>query len=154
MTRCAWCGDDHPLDRLCERAQAGASRRRFFFMFGAGVAGAALAGRLPFVDDYVTGIRRTGEVTFPVSFEPPRAYVDVVVQLAGQFGVDMKGTLAKFGEGASISFRTDAPIGSLEVGKAVKIDGVGLIAPAHGFADPIIGHVVSATLVVDREKKR
>lgn len=133
---------------------AGTSRRKFFFMFGAGVAATALAGSLPFggdLDDFVLGVRRTAPVTFPVEFRP---YVQVVVQMAKSYGVDVVGKeTIPFGVGSMISFRTNAPIGSLHVGSCVKVDGVGLLAPSDGFKDPIVGHIVSATLVLD-EKKR
>lgn len=35
---CRWCGDDHPADRLCEKAERGMTRRSFCFLFGAGLA--------------------------------------------------------------------------------------------------------------------
>ena len=43
---CEWCGDDHPVDRLCQRAQRGMTRRSFLWLFGAGVA-TGLVGGLP-----------------------------------------------------------------------------------------------------------
>ena len=40
---CQWCGELHGADQLCQRAQRGMTRRSFCFLFGAGVAGLALA---------------------------------------------------------------------------------------------------------------
>lgn len=44
---CHWCGDHHGADQLCQRAQRGMTRRSFFHLFGAGVAGAMIAAKLP-----------------------------------------------------------------------------------------------------------
>lgn len=44
MTTCQWCGDTHRSDQLCRR---GMTRRSFCFLFGAGVAGLALAKAAP-----------------------------------------------------------------------------------------------------------
>jgi hypothetical protein len=44
---CHWCGDDHRSDQLCQRAQRGLTRRSFFGLFGAGVAGVVVASALP-----------------------------------------------------------------------------------------------------------
>lgn len=46
MNTCHWCGDQHGLTALCQRAQRGLTRRSFCFLFGAGVAGAMLAPEL------------------------------------------------------------------------------------------------------------
>ena len=46
MNTCNWCGDTHRSDQLCQRAQRGMTRRSFCFLFGAGIAGAALAPSL------------------------------------------------------------------------------------------------------------
>jgi hypothetical protein len=43
-TTCSCCGDRHGVDQLCARAQRGMTRRSFCFLFGAGVAGLAIAG--------------------------------------------------------------------------------------------------------------
>ena len=54
MTReCEWCGDTHRSDQLCQRAQRGMTRRSFCFLFGAGVAGLALA---PQVHTFTEGV--------------------------------------------------------------------------------------------------
>ena len=42
MKSCPWCGERHASDRLCQR---GLTRRSFCFLFGAGIAAAALPGR-------------------------------------------------------------------------------------------------------------
>lgn len=42
MSRCQWCGDTHAIDRLCQRAQRGMTRRSFCFLFGVGLAAAAV----------------------------------------------------------------------------------------------------------------
>lgn len=34
---CRWCGDNHPIARLCQSAQRGITRRSFCFLFGAGL---------------------------------------------------------------------------------------------------------------------
>jgi len=47
MNTCQWCGDRHGVDQLCQRAQRGLTRRSFCFLFGAGVAGALVAGAAP-----------------------------------------------------------------------------------------------------------
>jgi hypothetical protein len=47
---CRWCGEAHDVDRLCQRAQRGMTRRSFCFLFGAGVA-AGLSGFWDRVDD-------------------------------------------------------------------------------------------------------
>lgn len=39
---CHWCGDEHGVDQLCQRAQRGMTRRSFCFLFGAGIVGYAL----------------------------------------------------------------------------------------------------------------
>jgi hypothetical protein len=46
---CEWCGECHAIDRLCQRAQRGMTRRSFCFLFGAGIA-AASVGVGPSVD--------------------------------------------------------------------------------------------------------
>ena len=51
MTLCQWCGDDHPIDKLCGRAQKGMTRRAFCFLFGAGAAAALALPKIPFVDE-------------------------------------------------------------------------------------------------------
>lgn len=40
--KCQWCGESHDVNRLCERAQRGMTRRSFCFLFGAGVGAMAL----------------------------------------------------------------------------------------------------------------
>lgn len=44
MTNCQWCGDEHGVDQLCQRAKRGMTRRSFCFLFGAGIAATALLG--------------------------------------------------------------------------------------------------------------
>lgn len=44
---CSWCGDHHGVDRLCQRAQRGVTRRSFFGILSAGAAGAVIASVIP-----------------------------------------------------------------------------------------------------------
>src|SRR5687768_556440 len=64
MTRCQWCGDNHDVDKLCQKAQTGMTRRSFCFLFGAGIVGAALGG------EAITGILRRGEAAFEINYSP------------------------------------------------------------------------------------
>jgi hypothetical protein len=57
---CQWCGDRHGADQLCQRAQRGMTRRSFFGLFGAGVAGAVVASALPWP------MATSGPLTVPV----------------------------------------------------------------------------------------
>jgi hypothetical protein len=43
---CEWCGAPHAVDALCAANTARMTRRRFLFLFGAGVAGAVTAANL------------------------------------------------------------------------------------------------------------
>jgi hypothetical protein len=47
---CRWCGEAHDVDRLCQRAQRGMTRRSFCFLFSAGVAAATASGLSGFWD--------------------------------------------------------------------------------------------------------
>lgn len=43
---CKWCGDEHGVEQLCQRAQRGMTRRSFLFLTAAGVAGTIIAPTL------------------------------------------------------------------------------------------------------------
>ena len=49
---CDWCGDTHRSDPLCQRAQRGMTRRSFCFLFGAGLAAAAISTTAAPVDHW------------------------------------------------------------------------------------------------------
>ena len=49
---CQWCDERHGADQLCQRAQRGMTRRSFCFLFGAGLAGAALATKPAAVESW------------------------------------------------------------------------------------------------------
>lgn len=58
---CRWCGDYHPVDQLCQRAQRGLTRRSFCFLFGAGLAATALGIRpseVPYDFPYAVNLHR------------------------------------------------------------------------------------------------
>jgi hypothetical protein len=43
---CEWCGRSHDARQLCRANRVGMTRRKFLFLFGAGVAGTVTAARL------------------------------------------------------------------------------------------------------------
>jgi hypothetical protein len=57
---CQWCGDEHDVGKLCQRAQRGMTRRTFCFLFGTGV-GALSLGFVPSLPTPKTVARLTGE---------------------------------------------------------------------------------------------
>ncbi len=78
-SNCKWCGDSHPVERLCGAGQRGMTRRSFLFLTGMAAVAAALPVTTPFdtipvrlieavdfpfspIDPYVTGVQMIREV--------------------------------------------------------------------------------------------
>lgn len=136
MTICAWCGDYHSPERLCQRAQVGTSRRSFMFLFGAGVAGLALGGELIGAEDYVSdsyvrGILRRAPLSFNVQWDN-----HIVLSPNG-------GDL-----GSMLSFRSHTP---LPVGANVTIGFDGQVVDALEDISHIVGKVFASHRITPNE---
>lgn len=82
MTLCPWCGDQHPADKLCSRAQRGMTRRAFCFLFGAGTAAALALPKLPSFEQPWLG---------PPTGAPIRELINKINYAHSRFAIDMPG---------------------------------------------------------------
>lgn len=88
---CQWCGDTHPVGRLCGAGQRGMTRRSFFFLAGAAVVGAMLPN-VPFDTSIPRWVKTSGnfdsikvilldgtDLTFRLAMHPIQEIGDIII---------------------------------------------------------------------------